>query len=481
MIEVAPRRVDTADLRAAGRQPATPFSLTLADGDVLVMTRLLRVLPGKRIVGEGEWKGRRVLAKLFIADGSKRHCTQEKSGLEALCQAGIPTPELLMAAPIPAGGHVLLTAFLDDAQSLAEAWAPPSGLPAGDAESVELLSPAFALLGILHASGLIQKDLHFGNFLRSAGTLQAIDGDAVQAITPGKALDETAAVANLAVLLAQLPMAWETHQADFLAAYASGAGRGIEDLQRLGNEISRVRRARLDEFLGKTVRECTLFSVTHSARRFCAVQRVDIDRLAPLIEAPDRAMRGGEMLKDGRTSTVVKVAQGDERFVVKRYNLKNSWHALGRLWRPSRAWHSWREGHRLRFLGIATPEPLALIEERIGPLRRRAFLINAYCPGVNLMQHLSPDQEPDAATAAALLSLFEILHKQRISHGDLKATNLLWHDGQLFVIDLDAMTQHRSAKAFARAWQRDRARLLRNWPATSVLHRWLDTRLPKSD
>jgi tRNA A-37 threonylcarbamoyl transferase component Bud32 len=189
-------------------------------------------------------------------------------------------------------------------------------------------------------------------------------------------------------------------------------------------------------------------------------------------------MRGGKTLKDGRTSTVAKVELQDESFVVKRYNLKNTWHALDRLWRPSRAWHSWREGHRLRFLSIATPEPLALIEERLGPLRRRAFLITAYCPGVSLKQYLSADQEPDPATASAILSLFNALHRQRISHGDLKATNLLWHDAQLFVIDLDAMIQHRSATAFARAWRRDRARLLCNWPATSVLHHWLDRNLP---
>ena len=35
-----------------------------------------------------------------------------------------------------------------------------------------------------------------------------------------------------------------------------------------------------------------------------------------------------------------------------------------------------------------------------------------------------------------------------------------------------------AATAFARAWRSDRARLLRNWPASSVLHQWLDKALP---
>ena len=77
------------------------------------------------------------------------------------------------------------------------------------------------------------------------------------------------------------------------------------------------------------------------------------------------------------------------------------------FWRPSRAWHSWVAGHRLAFFGIPTPAPLAMLEERVGPLRRRAFLVTDYCPGESLMQRLSPDHEPDAEMAAALISLFE--------------------------------------------------------------------------
>ena len=80
--------------------------------------------------------------------------------------AGVPTPEVLAAAPLPGGGHVLLTDFLVAAESLAEAWARVADRPAGDAAAQALLAPALALLGRLHAAGLTQEDLHFGNFLR---------------------------------------------------------------------------------------------------------------------------------------------------------------------------------------------------------------------------------------------------------------------------------------------------------------------------
>ena len=55
------KRLDAAGLRAAGRTPETPFCLALADGSDVLLQRLLRVLPGKRIVGQGQWNSRRCL------------------------------------------------------------------------------------------------------------------------------------------------------------------------------------------------------------------------------------------------------------------------------------------------------------------------------------------------------------------------------------------------------------------------------------
>ncbi len=190
-------------------------------------------------------------------------------------------------------------------------------------------------------------------------------------------------------------------------------------------------------------------------------------------------MLHGRLLKDGKACTVARVEQAGCSLVVERYNLKSLQHALDRFWRPTRAWHSWREGHRLQHLGISTPAPLALIEVRSGPLHRRAYLINEFCPGVSLLHFLSPDREPEDEVARALVLLFDRLNT-RIRYGDLKASNLLWHDDRVFMINLDALVQHRSATGHARAWRRDRERLLRNWPPPSILHQWLDSNLPRA-
>jgi hypothetical protein len=169
-------------LQTAGRHPALPFRVALADGRPLDMHRLLRVLPGKRLVGEAELEGRRVLAKLFVGQRGEKHWQQERAGLEALARPAC-RPLLVAAMPMAGGGHALLTDFLDPAESLAECWARVAGRAAGDTEALALLAPALTLVGRLHAAGLVQEDLHLGNFLLHDGRLWVIDGDAVRVVS----------------------------------------------------------------------------------------------------------------------------------------------------------------------------------------------------------------------------------------------------------------------------------------------------------
>jgi len=139
------------------------------------------------------------------------------------------------------------------------------------------------------------------------------------------------------------------------------------------------------------------------------------------------------------------------------------------------------EGHRLGFLGITTPRPLALIERRLGPLRGRAWIVVEYCAGESLAAHFAPFIETDlpALELQAVSDLFGKLAAARVSHGDLKASNLLWHENRVCLIDLDATRQHEpSETSYVRAWRKDRTRFLQNWPEGSVLRRAIETVLP---
>ena len=461
-------RVTAADLARAGRSPVAPFAIELADGRWLRIDTLLRVLPGKRITGVAHFEGRQVVAKLFIAAaGSQRHWQRECDGMALLRQHDLPTPPWLATGGLKSGGQYVLTGFIDAAQSLADA--PAAAVAA-------TLPRLFALLGRMHAGGLTHEDAHLGNFLAHNDSLLILDGDAIRDRPSPGALQE-----NLALLLSQLaPAVWAERQDALIAAYRSGNPGVTPERPQLDRQIAAITRKRLQAYLDKCVRDCTLFKVVKTADRFTAVLRSAADWLAPLVADPDRWMNDGMPLKQGRTATLAQVGHAGRQLVIKRYNIKSAGHALSRALRPSRAWHSWIEGHRLRFLGIATPRPLALIEQRFGPLRGKAWLITEFSTGQSLATRYPPAGTgvPPENELAAIDQLFRQLVAGRISHGDLKATNLLWEEGKISLIDLDAMRQHGGGASFLRAWRKDRARFLANWAADSPIRQKLEETLP---
>jgi tRNA A-37 threonylcarbamoyl transferase component Bud32 len=453
-----------ASLRAAGRKPLQQTSIALEDGRLITVERWQRILPGKRLTGSGEWQGRKVLAKLFIAArGSERHWQRECRGAETLGRHGLPTPALLASGLLSDGGHYVLYEHLDDAYS-------------PDSASLDELSPVFAQVGRMHAQGLVQEDAHLGNFLLEGGRLYVIDGDAIR-----ESASPTDCSENLALLLAQLqPPAEAALRSALLQAYRTGNPGLPIDETHLAAAAARARQARLADYLDKSLRDCSLFKSAHRVDRFFSIVRAETGLLAPLIHDPDAWLEKGTPLKRGRTATLARVEVNGRQLVIKRYNIKGPGHALSRCWRPSRAWHSWLEGHRLGFLGIATPRPLALIERRAGPLRGKAWLITEYCDGENLACRFhDPDTVPPTTDLDAIGALLRQLVAARISHGDLKATNLLWCGGKPHLVDLDAMRQHASAAAFRHAWQKDSARFLDNWPPGSALRRALEAVLPQ--
>ncbi|NJD35707.1 MAG: hypothetical protein FIA96_12900 [Betaproteobacteria bacterium] len=451
-------------LRAAGRDPLPQITIALEDGRLLAIERWQRILPGKRLTGSGAWLGRKVLAKLFIAArGSERHCQRECRGAETLATHGLPTPRLLASGLLSDGGHYVLYDYLD-------------GSRCPDSASLTELTPVFVQVGRMHARGLVQKDAHLGNFLLKDDRLYVIDGDAVrESASPADCTE------NLALLFGQLqPHAETALRPALLQAYLSGnPGVAIDEAQ-LAAAAAHAREARLADYLDKSLRDCSLFKSAHRGDRFFSTMRSEFGVVAPLIHDPDAWLEKGVPLKRGRTATLARVELNGRQLVIKRYNIKGPGHALSRCWRPSRAWHSWLEGHRLGFLGIATPRPLALIEERAGPLRGKAWLITEYCNAENFANRFhDPEMEPAAPDLDAIGVLLQQLVAARISHGDLKATNLLWCEGKPHLIDLDAVRQHANAAAFRRAWQKDSRRFLDNWPPGSALRRALDAVVPQ--
>lgn len=472
--------MNLGQLRDAGRTPELPLTIQVG-GDTLSLHTLLRVLPGQRYVGVAQWQGRQVLAKLLCGGKAERHFNRESKGVHLLADQGLLTPALLTEGFTAGEGGWLLFDYLDHAQSLGDAWRAVEGeAPASDAQQ-QVLAQALGAIAHLHSKGLWQADLHLDNLLQQDGALYLIDGGGVQAQVPGQPLGRDEVLRNLGVFFAQLPASLEPFLEELLIHYLLANGEHALPLEKLLSEIANVRRWRVRDYLKKAARECSLFSARVGAFGLRVVRREAEPRLQTLLAEPDAAIEAGHLYKTGGAATVARVELNGEPLVVKRYNVKNFAHWLKRFWRPSRAWHSWREGHRLQVLGIATPQPLAVMERRWCWLRGRAYLVTAYCGNEDLIARFSPylNSTPPDSELLALDQLFAALIRERISHGDFKGHNLFWHQNQWTLIDLDAMQQHGSQSSFAKAYARDRARFLRNWPTDSALYMLLDQRLPR--
>ncbi|AZD64447.1 Lipopolysaccharide kinase (Kdo/WaaP) family protein [Pseudomonas chlororaphis] len=475
-----------SELKQAGRAPSLPLSLELADAAgpaTLQLLSLLRVLPGQRYVGAGVWRGRPVLAKLLVGAKAARHFQRELQGVRLLEEQGMTTPLLLADGLKEGEGGWLLFEFLEGSESLGDAWKQVESLPALADEQQAVLAEALAAIAELHSKGLWQEDLHLDNLLRHQGKLYLIDGAGICVEQAGKPLSRQKVLENLGVFFAQLPKSLEPFTEELLVHYLLNNAEHALPLEALQKQVDKVRSWRLKDFLNKVGRECTLFSVLRGPFALRAIRREEEAAMLPVLEQADALLDRGHLYKTGGAASVGRVEVAGRTLVVKRYNIKGFAHWLKRFWRPSRAWHSWQEGNRLAFLGIATPKPLALLEKRFLWLRSRAYLVTEYLAGPDIIERFAPYIDSGAAPEAelqALDRLFAELIRERISHGDFKGHNLFWQEDRWALIDLDSMCQHHTLGSFAPAYARDRARFMRNWPQSSALYQVIDQRLPKT-
>lgn len=166
----------------------------------------------------------------------------------------------------------------------------------------------------------------------------------------------------------------------------------------------------------------------------------------------------------GDSSTVAVVEANGIAIVVKRYNIKYLAHRMRVWFRRSRAMSSWLNARRLQALGIATVEPIAMIEERFGWLRGRAFFIYRYINGQSCGDYFFVEQGLSEKVKQGLQDMAETLYKlsqAKIVHRDMHHNNLVYQAGRVAVVDLDCMRQYRFAlPVFKRKHQKEVAKFI---------------------
>lgn len=431
--------------------PEFPFSLLFKrtssknEGETVLCKTSLRTVPGKRQVFDAEWADRAVIAKVFSHPFcAKRHMKKEWQGLKRVQKLGLSCPAALFYGKTEQGHWAVVMEKIMDAptvRQILDNTTEPS-------KKTELLSLVFKELAKQHSKGILQKDLHLGNFLLHRQKLFTLD-PAQMRLFPNQ-IGRKQSIAQMALLASQLPDSeteiipklcdqyaqlrlWQFDKSDMALFWKQlaiakkvGVKRGLKKCLRTSKRCIRIKQAHHRGVAGRDF-----------------YQAGDFSKFAEKI---DELMRAGQILKNGNTCFVSRLAWADKDIVVKRYNYKGFIHCVRHTIKRSRAPRSWLHAHRLLMLNIPTPKPLTYIEKCKGPLILKSYFVTEYIQGQKLYDFLRDGnitEEKRSKVTQQMLDLFEQLQKNKISHGDLKHSNILITDSGPVLTDLDGMKVHK--------------------------------------
>lgn len=444
-----------------------PFYLKLEDSsEVLCCTKIVRIMPGKRIVAMGTWGEKTVVAKLFLDPKHQiRHLRTDYTGVQALLTQNILTPQLYYKGAVNEQRiQVLIFERIWHAVSLADICQEKT-----DAQKYQRILEAVILeLATQHVLGILQHDLHFKNFLMAGKKIYTIDGG--QIAQQSSPLPKKQSLQNLALFFSQLGAGSESLQQTLFQAYAQARGwvPKKQEVAQLVKATRQWQKKRWKKEQNKIMRDCTQFAALKKPHTEIMYDRqYESPELIELLKNPDAIFKHPDtkILKAGGSTTVAKFSLNNQQIVVKRYNIKSIFQFLRRSLLSTRAKKSWRFANYLRFFAIPTAQPIAFIENRVFGLSGRSYFFMEFQNGIDALTFFNthePNEDNFILVAKRLLILYEKLSSLFITHGDLKMTNMIIHELEPLLIDLDSMRQHYFNFDYLRSFTKDVRRLMKN-------------------
>ena len=318
----------------------------------IVCSRVYRAIRGKRIACLGTVRNSAVIVKLYFSKyKSRRNWKHSDRGCRAFVDRGIPAPMILFSGYLPEYGlYAMVFEYLTDALRIDSALEACSE----SNQREKVLDILMACIASLHGHGILQNDLHLGNFMISQECIYALDGD--QVTTQRRPIGRKRSFRNLAMLLANIPTAYISNIGDRIISYVNKRGWHIShaEIGKVKEEIKRFRGSILSEYLRKIFRRRDPF-VTHSDLRFFSVH--DRHQFDVGFDGIIKALQNSSFEKESYASGYYPAPIGDKNLLVwssKGYGPR----ILKRFWSAGRIW---KNALMLRRIGIETPIPVTLV------------------------------------------------------------------------------------------------------------------------
>ena len=180
----------------------------------------------------------------------------------------------------------------------------------------------------------------------------------------------------------------------------------------------------------------------------------DSNLIRAILDDIQTVLASGQTLKRCRARWVSLVDSADGPMVIKMFVERNRWHVSKRAVQQSRALRHVKFANRLSSEGIATPAPVAIFEERRGPLGGNSCLMYPFVKGSTLSTQADDFDQNKSPTLtnsirnivqSHLPELGERLVRTGLVHTDVTAENFVKDSSdRLHMIDLDSVRQTRS-------------------------------------
>ena len=360
---------------------------------------------------------------------------------------------------------ILITEEMQNATALQSVLNGPTAISEPDKR--RMIVELGQTIGRMHAAGIIHGDMRGGNVftVNNSGQWQFIFIDNERTVRYA-ILPFWLRRKNLVQLNIHRENLSATDRMRFLCAYRQAAGMSRKASKRLGRIILKKTAKRL-AYRAKT--RTGIAGGSDSAHwDFQKAQRGDCggifladfakaDIAAKLLEQIETLTAAGEVLKNDVSTRVVRSEYNGRDIVIKRYNHQGLWHSIRHTIKGSRAKKCWKFGHLLTAAGIANAAPLGVIEQRQAGIVRQSYIINAFVEGPLLyvpMNDPACSQEQRQAIVSKAQRVLERLGENLMTHSDMKSANLIIHDGEPVLIDLDSMRQHRPGPYFRSRYEK---------------------------